>query len=133
MTSALGAVAPATVLPAHRALPLVALAIGAALAARGQGIIDTMVSVNVVYIASVAVAFVALLSGRGMSASCAIGAMTAGFCASALAYAAGWAGLIDTGVDTVSLVAGLSASLLAVAAHLIRERLRPSPLAVPRA
>jgi solute:Na+ symporter, SSS family len=133
MTSALGAVAPRTVLPAHRALPLVALAIGAALAARGQGIIDTMVSVNVVYIASVAVAFVALLSRRGMSASCAIGAMTAGFCASALAYTAGWMGLIDTGVDTVSLIAGLSASLLAVAANVIRERLRQSPLAAPRA
>lgn len=131
MRSALSAVVTSSSLALQRSFPLVALAFGAALAARGQGIIETMISVNVVYIASVAVPFVALFTRSGVSAACAEVAMLAGLVASALAYAAGWMGLLDTRIDAVSLLAGWSASLLAVAAALLRERRRSALKAPP--
>ena len=133
MTSALAAIAPTRAFVSSRRLPVIALAIGAALAARGQGIIETMVSVNVVYIASVAVPFVALFGRRAVPSACATAAMTAGFCASAAAYVAGWIGLLGMRIDTVSLLAGLAASLLAAAAWLVRARLSAAPVAAPHA
>jgi SSS family solute:Na+ symporter len=124
MSAALGAVAPRPWRSLHRVLPVLALTIAAMLTARGQGIIDTMVSVNVVYIASVAVPFVALLSRRGVPVSCVPASMAAGFGASSMAYAAGWLGLIEVSVETASLCAGLAASILAAAACFVHERTR---------
>jgi SSS family solute:Na+ symporter len=133
MTAALAAVAPRALPSPHRVLPVAALVIGALLAARGQGIIDTMVSVNVVYIASVAVPFVALLGRRGIPGSCVLLAMMAGFVAAAVAYLAGWWGWIDARIDAVSLFSGLAASLLAVAVSMIRDRRRLPIVAAPNA
>lgn len=133
MTAALTAVAPRALPSPRRVLPAVALVIGALLAARGQGIIDTMVSVNVVYIASVAVPFVALLGRRVIPDSCVPFAMMAGFVAASVAYLAGWWGWIDARIDAVSLFSGLAASLVAVVASMIRDRRRLPVVAAPNA
>lgn len=133
MTAALTVVTPSALPSPPRVLAVAALVIGALLAARGQGIIDTMVSVNVVYIASVAVPFVALLSRRGVPGARVQAAMLVGFVAATAAYAAGWWGWIDAArVDAVSLIVGLAASLLAVAASVSRGR-RRLPIAAPSA
>lgn len=132
MTSALAAVAPARSVRMERSLPVIALAIGAALAARGQGIIDTMVSVNVIYIASVAIPFVALIARRAVPIQCATAAMAGGLVASVAAYVAGWAGLLEARIDTVSLLAGLGASLLAAGAALVLTRANVPQIAAPR-
>jgi solute:Na+ symporter, SSS family len=134
MTAALNAVVPRALPSAHRVLPVAALLTGALLAARGQEIIDTMVSVNVVYIASVAVPFVALLGRRGIPAFCVLAALAAGFVAASGAYAAGWWGWIDAArVDAVSLVGGLAASLLAVAVSVACDRRRLPIVEAPSA
>ena len=133
MTSALAAVAPARSVRMERSRPVIALAIGAALAARRQGIIDTMVSVNVIYIASVAIPFVALISRRAVPIQCATAAMVGGLVASVAAYGAGWMGLLDARIDTVSLLAGLAGSLLAAAAAVVLTRANAPPIAAPRA
>jgi SSS family solute:Na+ symporter len=133
MTTALTAVAPRALPSPHRVLPGAALVIGALLAARGQGIIETMVSVNVVYIASVAVPFAALLGRRGIPASCIPVAMMAGFVAAAAAYVAGWWGWIDARIDAISLFSGLAASLSVMAASMIRDRRRLPIVAAPNA
>lgn len=133
MTSALAAVAPARSVRMERSRPVIALAIGAALAARGQGIIDTMVSVNVIYIASVAIPFVALIARRAVPNQCATAAMVGGLVASLAAYGAGWMGLLEARIDTISLLAGLAGSLLAAAAVFVLTRANVPPIAAPRA
>ena len=132
MTSALAAVAPARFVRMERSRPVIALAIGAALAARGQGIIDTMVSVNVIYIASVAIPFVALIARRAVPIQCATAAMVGGLVASVAAYGAGWMGLLEARIDTISLLAGLAGSLLAAAAAFVLTRANLPPIAAPR-
>lgn len=89
---------------------LLALGIATALAARGQGIIATMVSVNVIYIGSIAVVFATLLAGSRLSTSQALLVMAAGFSASTGVYLATWAGVRFSDGDLASLMAGLVAS-----------------------
>ena len=124
MTSALASVAPQRAMRPHASLSLVAIAIGAALAARGQGIIETMVSVNVIYIASVAVVFAALMVNIALSPRCAGLIMSAGFVGSFAAYVAGWAGLIGDQADLVSLLAGLGASAAVAATYAVTSGTR---------
>jgi SSS family solute:Na+ symporter len=112
MTNALAAAVPGQRSTSHPALAMVALALGAAVAARGQGIVDTMVSVNVVYIASVGVCFASLLRRVSMSPAHAGVIMAAGGVASLAAYLAGWAGWLVKGADIVSLACGLGASVV---------------------
>jgi SSS family solute:Na+ symporter len=111
MTSALACAAPGRRSATHPGLAMLALAIGAAVAGRGQGIVDTMVSVNVIYIASIAVCFVALLRGTPMTPAQAGTIMAAGLLASLAVYLAAWAGWIIEGADVVSLACGLGASV----------------------
>lgn len=95
-------------------LAVLALAIGAAVAGRGQGIVDTMVSVNVIYIASIAVCFASLMRGTRatpMSPAHAGAIMAVGFSVSLAVYLAAWAGGISNGSDVVSLACGLGASV----------------------
>ena len=117
MTSALASVAPQRATRSHAALSLVAIAIGAALASRGQGIIETMVSVNVIYIASVAVVFAALMGNIALSQRGAGLIMSAGFVGSFAAYLAGWVGLLGDQADLVSLLSGLGASAVVAATY----------------
>lgn len=110
MASAIVAVMERDTRPSSKTAGLVALVLGAALAARGQGIIETMVSVNVIYIASIGVVLVSLLLGRKVSRETARLAMGAGFVTSSLVYAATWAGVLDAAGNLLSLVLGLGAS-----------------------
>ena len=115
MASALASAVPAPVPDHHPALALGALGLGAAVASRGQGIIDTMVSVNVVYIASIAICLVALMRGMVLSPRRAAMTMAAGFVASVAVYIAGWAGWLARDPDFISLVAGLGTSAMVAA------------------
>ena len=110
MTSALASVAPHKRHESHPGLAVVAIAIGAVVAARGQGIVDTMVSVNIIYIASIGVTFAVLLRGAVMPAAHAGAIVAAGFLVSFAAYLAGWAGWLGENADTISLGCGLGAS-----------------------
>jgi len=80
------------------------------LTVRGQGIIPTMVSVNVIYIASIAVVFMALLKGRTLTTAQAAGVMGAGFATSAAIYVGSWVTLASWDTDLTSLIGGLVAS-----------------------
>jgi solute:Na+ symporter, SSS family len=91
-------------------LAAVSIALGAALAARDQGIVDTMVSVNVIYIASVGVVFAALLRGIVVPVAHAGVIMAVGFSVAFATYVAGWTGWVGESADIFSLVAGLGAS-----------------------
>lgn len=88
-----------------------ALFIGAALASRGQGIVETMVSVNIIYLASVGVCFVALLADINLIPQRARATMVTGLVVSGCVYAASWIGLLKPQADALSLTAGLAASL----------------------
>ena len=87
-----------------------ALVLGAMLATREQGIVETMVSVNVIYLASVGVCFVALLGSIRLSPEQARITMTAGLVVSGSVYVMGWFGLLGERTDTLSLGLGLLAS-----------------------
>lgn len=132
MTSALASTLPGRQWQRHPALGGVALAIGAALAARGQGIVDTMVSINLVYIASVAVPFVALVLGIRLAPCEALLIMGAGFAGSAVAYGLGWVGWFGANADLMSLLAGLGVSGLAAATCILRKRTSPRDAVVCR-
>lgn len=112
MASAMAAALPRARPASHPAWSIAALAAGALLAARGQGIVDTMVSVNVVYLASVGWLFVLLLRGTSLPARKAGIVMASGLAASGATYLAGWAGWIGRDADTVSLVGGLAVSAI---------------------
>ena len=110
MASAMAAASPGVRDTNHPGLSIAALAAGGVLAARGQGIVETMVSVNVVYLASVGWLFVLLLRGATLPAVQAGLVLGSGLAASGAAYLAGWAGWIEGDTDTVSLVLGLGVS-----------------------
>ena len=112
MASALASAVPGRLPDRHPVLSLLALAVGAAVAGRGQGIVDTMVSVNVIYIASIAICLAALIRGTALSSRHAATIMAAGFVASVGVYVAGWAGWISGDSDVASLGAGLGASAI---------------------
>jgi SSS family solute:Na+ symporter len=88
------------------------LLIGAILASRDQGIVETMVSVNIIYLASIGVCFVALLANISLPPHHARAAMLAGLGVSVGVYLANWTGMLGPGsqADAVSLLAGVAAS-----------------------
>lgn len=88
-----------------------ALVVGAALASRDQGIVETMVSVNIIYLASVGVCFVALLADISLPPQRARATMVTGLVVSGCVYSASWYGLLAPQADALSLIAGLAASL----------------------
>jgi SSS family solute:Na+ symporter len=100
----------------------VALGLATALTASGLPIVDTMVSVNVVYIASVGVSLVGLLRGteaRGVDDTWVI---AAGFAAAVAVYLAAGLGVPIPNVELVALVAGLATATAARVALRRRER-----------
>jgi SSS family solute:Na+ symporter len=112
MASAMAAASPWARNTNHLGWSISALAFGGILVARGQGIVDTMVSLNVVYLASVGWLFVLLLRGTALPARHAGLVMSSGVVVSGAAYLAGWAGWIEHDADTVSLVGGLCVSMV---------------------
>ncbi len=105
MSSALG-----SAMPGRRGTSALALFLGAAIAGRGQAIVDTMVSVNMVYLASITVCAGAVLVGKPLMPARALAAMGAGFAGSAAIYVASWSGLAIGEADLVSLSLGLVVS-----------------------
>jgi SSS family solute:Na+ symporter len=112
MASAMAAAVPGARDTNHVGWSMAALAAGGLLAARGQGIVETMVSVNVVYLASVGWLFVLLLRGATLPAGQAGLVMGSGLAASGAVYLAGWTGWIKGDADTVSLIGGLGVSAI---------------------
>jgi SSS family solute:Na+ symporter len=103
--------------------------LGGLIAARGQSIIDTMVALNMVYLGAIGVVFVALSMRWKISAQGAWLTMLAGFAASLLGYALGWAGWITLDADLMSLVAGVLTSLLVFGMYAVTSHLTPVDLA----
>lgn len=122
MTSALGSATVRFRESTSPRLALCALAMGAALAARGQGIVATMVSVNVIYIGSIATLFAVLLAGWKLAPAQAGRVMAAGFIGSFCVYLASWAGWLNENGDLLSLTVGLLLSGVALAAETVLRR-----------
>lgn len=110
MSSAIGATLPKRYASQPWMASTMALFLGALLATREQGIVETMVSVNIIYIASIGVCFAALLTNIRLSLEQACSTMAAGLLVSGGIYAAGGIGLLDERTDTLSLILGLSTS-----------------------
>jgi solute:Na+ symporter, SSS family len=117
MGSALSAALPKRYASQPWMASAVALFLGALLATREQGIVETMVSVNIIYLASIGVCFSALLANIRLSPEQARSTMAAGLVVSGGIYAAGCMGLLDERADTLSLILGwlVSASVAVVA------------------
>jgi SSS family solute:Na+ symporter len=113
MTDALACAAPRKRTADHPVFALIALGVSALLASRNQGIVDTMVSVNVVYIASIGVCFVTMVTGIVIPPQQARWIMAVGFVASVAVYLVGWLGNHGEDTDVISLVLGcfLSAAI----------------------
>jgi SSS family solute:Na+ symporter len=115
--------------PGSKRCGLLVLLGGWWLAARGEGIIATMVAVNVIYIASVGIAFCALILRRPLSPTQARSVMALGFAASVTArVAAGmrWSGEL---ADGIALAFGLGFSALPLAYQAVRARPKVSKAA----
>ncbi|WP_244146653.1 hypothetical protein [Paraburkholderia sp. BCC1876] len=115
MSSALQTVVPATTGARGVCLSAGIVLLGGLVAQRGQGIIDTMVELNVVYIASVAPLFVFLLSGLSVPRVVAQRAIAAGFAMSLLLYLGKWLGFASGQVELSFLSAGAFASFMVLA------------------
>jgi SSS family solute:Na+ symporter len=113
MTDALACAASGRRSASHPVFALIALGAGALLASRDQGIVDTMVSVNVVYIASIGVCFATMVTGIVIPPLHARWIMATGFATSISVYLVGWLGNHGEDTDVVSLVLGccLSAAI----------------------
>ena len=114
MTSALSSAAESVAAATAPRLAVLALAIGAVLAARGQGIVATMVSVNIIYIGSIAVVLLRAASGDVRSTARQAGSVMGSGVRRFVQclQGASWAGLISWfgDADLLSLIAGLLAS-----------------------
>ena len=106
MTDALACAAPGRRAASHPVFALTALCASALLASRDQGIVDTMVSVNVVYIASIGVCFATMLTGIVIPPQQARWIMAVGFTASVAVHLGGWLGSYGEDTDLISLVLG---------------------------
>ena len=91
---------------------------GGVVASRGQAIIETMIDLNIVYIASIAPLFALVLLNVTVPAIAAQRALVAGCIASLVLYTMKWTGLVTGNVELAFLGAGMLASILALAYHL---------------
>jgi solute:Na+ symporter, SSS family len=130
MTDALGAVAVTRQTPRVQHRALIALAAGGLLALRDQGIVQTMVSINLVYIGSVSVLFAATLLGRWASPRRALASVVLGFVASFTTYLAVWHWAAGAVGELMVVGAGIVASALAWWV-VLPDALRARPLSLP--
>lgn len=106
MTEALACAASGSRSAGHPMFALIALGLSALLASLDQGIVDTMVSVNVVYIASIGVCFATMVSGIVVPPQHAKWIVAIGFAGSVAVHLAGWLGQYGEDTDVVSLLLG---------------------------
>lgn len=116
MLSALQATRPRGVPASTTLLAAIAMVVAVTLTATGLPIVDTMVSVNVVYIASVGVSLFGLLRGKDGPRIDETWSIAAGFSASVAVYVAIWLGQSIPNVELVVLLVGLAAAAGARAA-----------------
>jgi SSS family solute:Na+ symporter len=113
MVSALRAAWPQRTSMSEVGLTAIAMAVATVLTATGLPIVDTMVSVNVVYIASVGVSLFCLLrrnEGGDLKDSWVI---AAGFVGSVAAFIPTWTGASMPNAELVALLAGLTSATAA--------------------
>ena len=106
MTEALACAASGSRSAGYPMFSLIALALSALLASLDRGIVDTMVSVNVVYIASISVCFATMVTGIVVPPQHAKWIVAVGFAASVSVHLAGWLGQYGVDTDGVSLLLG---------------------------
>ena len=106
MTEAMACAACGKRTAGHPVFALIALGASALLASRDQSIVDTMVSVNVVYIASIGVCFAAMVMGIVIPSQHSPRIMAVGFVTSVAVYLVGWKGHYGEDTDVISLVLG---------------------------
>ena len=101
---------------AHARVPVSAVIVllGGIVANRGQAIIETMVDLNIVYIASIAPLFALLLLNVNVQPVAAQRALLAGCVTSVVLYAAKWLGMVAGDIELAFLVIGMLASVLAL-------------------
>ena len=113
MVSALEAARPRRASVSPIALAAIAMVVAAALTATGLPIVDTMVSVNVVYIASVGVSLFGLLRGKDGDQAGETWVIGAGFIGAVAAFTPTWAGWPLPNVELIALLSGLTSAALA--------------------
>lgn len=106
MTEALACAASGSRSAGYPIFALIALGLSALLASRDQGIVDTMVSVNVVYIASIGVCFATMVTGIVVPPQSAKWIVAVGFAGSVAVHLVGWVGQYGGDTDVVSLLLG---------------------------
>jgi len=92
----------------------VVVLLGAIVASRGQAIIETMIDLNIVYIASIGPLFALLLLNIAVPPVAAQRALVAGCLSSIALYATKWFGLVTGDVELVFLGVGMFTSVLAL-------------------
>ncbi len=110
MGSALEAARPRRKSAPPIVLAAIAMAVAAALTATGLPIVDTMVSVNVVYIASVGVSLFGLLRGKDSDQVGQTWVIGAGFIGAVAAFTPTWAGWPLPNVELIALLVGLTSA-----------------------
>lgn len=124
MVSALEAAQPRRASTSPIVLAAIALAVATSLTATGLPIIDTMVSVNVVYIASVGVSLFDLLRGKDGDPVDETWSIAAGFVGAVAAFVPTWAGWPIPNVELIALLVGLA---LAAVARVVLHRRHGEP------
>lgn len=118
MVSALQAARPLGAASSPLSLAAIAVAAATALTATGLPIVDTMVSVNVVYIASVGVSLFGLLRAKVGEAPDETWTIAAGFIGAVAVFVPMWAGWSIPNAELMALLVGLmSATVARVALH----------------
>jgi solute:Na+ symporter, SSS family len=99
----------------------VVILLGGLVAARAQGIVDTIVDLNIVYIVSVTPLFIFFLLGVQLSQRTAQKAITAGFVTSISLYIAEWLGLVGGTIEIYSLCIGILVSTFVLVVSRYKE------------
>ncbi len=124
MVSALQAAWPRCASMSGVGLAAIAMSVAAALTATGLPIVDTMVSVNIVYIASVGVSLFCLLRGKDGDETEDTWVIAAGFLGSVAAFVPTWVGASIPNVELIALLVGLTS---ATAARVVLHRWHGEP------
>ncbi len=124
MVSALQAAWPRRASMSGAGLAAIAMSVAAALTATGLPIVDTMVSVNVVYIASVGVSLFCLMRGKDGDETEDTWVIAAGFLGSVAAFVPTWVGASTPNVELIALLVGLTS---ATAARVVLHRWHGEP------
>jgi SSS family solute:Na+ symporter len=121
MTDAVLALSAAPRSHARLQVSIAVVLLGGVVATRGQAIVETMVDLNIVYIASIAPLFAYRLLNIDVSGFAAQRSLLAGFAVSSALYATKWLGIVSGHVEMVFLGVGILASVLALEADRRRE------------